>query len=90
MRTAIAALLCCCAFAARADWLDTPEAREFRDRVVQLALIYGESSGIDLQGFKVETKQVEKLGQMCSYVEVKTSKDGKEVRRDKVRACREH
>jgi hypothetical protein len=90
MRTFILLLLCCFASAAQAQWLESPQAVEFRDRVVQLALIYGESSGIDLQGYKIETKQVQKLGEVCGYVEVVTSKDGKEVKRETVRACKAH
>jgi hypothetical protein len=37
-----------------ADWLDTPQAQSFRHRVVALALLYGESGGIDPKGFKIE------------------------------------
>jgi hypothetical protein len=74
----------------RADWLDTPAALEFRERVIQLALIYGDSSGIDPEGYKVETREAKKLGGVCSYVEVVTKKDGKEVRRETVRACKAH
>jgi hypothetical protein len=90
MRTFILLLLFGFASAAQAQWLESPQALEFRDRVVQLALIYGESSGIDLQGYKIETKQVQKLGDVCSYVEAVTSKDGKEVKRETVRACKAH
>jgi hypothetical protein len=79
-----------CATAGAADWLDTPKALEFRERVVQLALIYGDSSGIDPQGYRIETREVRKLGDTCSYVEVVTSLDGKELRRETVRACRAH
>ncbi|HUR89076.1 MAG TPA: hypothetical protein VMZ74_08315 [Ramlibacter sp.] len=89
MRTLLIAMCLCCS-AARADWLDSDAAKEFRERVIQLALIYGDSSGIDLQGYKVDTREVQKLGNVCSYVEVKTSKDGKEVRRETVRACKAH
>jgi hypothetical protein len=77
-----------CVQSARADWLDTPAALEFRERVIQLALIYGDSSGIDPQGYRIETREVKKLGDVCGYVEVITSKDGKEVRRETVRACK--
>ena len=90
MRTFVVALLCCSWVAARADWLDSAQAIEFRDRVIQLALIYGQSSGIDLRGYKVETREVKKLGDVCGYVEVVTSKDGKEMRRETVRACKAH
>ena len=90
MRILIIALLFCCTAPARADWLDSDAAKEFRDRVVQLALVYGESSGIDLEGYKIDTREVQKLGSVCSYVEVTTSRDGKEVRRETVRACKAH
>ena len=92
MRTLIvfAAIGCCAFFAAHADWLDSPQAAGFRDRVVQLALIYGESSGIDLEGHKVVTREVHKLNARCSDVEVVTSKAGKVERTETVRACRKH
>ena len=91
MRTLVMALVgCCCALAARADWLDSKEAADFRDRVVQLALFYGQSSGIDLQGHKVVTRELRKVDAKCSDVEVTTSKDGKVERRETVQACRKH
>ena len=90
MRMALVAVMGAFAIAANAQWLDSPQAKEFRERVIQLALIYGEASGIDLEGYKVETREVRKLGDVCGYVEVVTSKDGKEVRRETVRACRTH
>jgi hypothetical protein len=90
MRTLLIAWLGCLAFAAQAQWLDSPKAKEFRDRVIQLALIYGDSSGIDPEGYRIVTREVNKLGDVCGYVEVVTSKDGKEVRRETVRACKEH
>jgi hypothetical protein len=90
MRTLFVAWIGCIAIVAHAQWLDSPQAKEFRDRVVQLALIYGESSGIDLEGYKIETREVKKLGDVCGYVEVVTSKDGKEMRRETVRACKQH
>lgn len=74
--------------AAAADWLDTPEAKQFRDRVVLLALIYGESNGIDPQGYMVRTKQLRQLDGDCGEVEVITLQGEKEVRRENVRACR--
>ena len=51
MRILFPALVACCALAAQAqaEWLDSPQAKEFRDRVIQLALLYGESNGIDLR-----------------------------------------
>jgi hypothetical protein len=71
-----------------ADWLDTPEAKAFRDRVVLLALIYGESSGIDPQGYMVRTKELRKVDAECGEVEVVTLQGDKEVRREELRACR--
>jgi hypothetical protein len=72
------------------DWLDSPEAKQFRDRVVLLALIYGESDGIDPRGYMVRTKQLRQLDGDCGEVEVVTLMDAKEVRRETVRACRGH
>jgi len=78
-----------CGLAAHAaDWLDSPEAKQFRDRVVLLALIYGESSGIDPQGYMVRTKELRKLEGDCGEVEVVTRQGEKEVRREQVQACR--
>jgi hypothetical protein len=71
-----------------ADWLDSAEAAQFRDRVVLLALIYGESSGVDPQGFVVRTRELKKLDANCGEVEVVTLEADKEVRREQVRACR--
>lgn len=92
MRSFVTGCICCWALAAgaQAQWLDSPQALEFRDRVVQLALIYGESSGIDLQGYKVVTREVRKIDAKCSDVEVTTSRGEKVERRVQVRACREH
>ncbi|MEJ6022288.1 hypothetical protein [Ramlibacter sp. PS4R-6] len=73
-----------------AEWLDSPEAKQFRDRVVLLALIYGESNGIDPQGYVVRTKELRKLDVECSEVEVVTLQGDKEMRRETLRACRTH
>jgi hypothetical protein len=72
------------------DWLASPQAAEFRARVVQLALIYGESSGIDLQGFKVQARETTALDNGCADVEVVTLKRDEVVRRETVRACKAH
>ena len=55
-----------------------------------LALIYGESNGIDPQGYMVRTKQLRKLDGDCGEVEVVTLQGEKEVRRETQRACRTH
>ena len=73
---------------ATTGWLDTAAAKEFRDRVVVLALIYGESSGVDPQGFLVRTRELRKVDANCGEVEVVTLQAGNEVRREQVRACK--
>jgi hypothetical protein len=72
------------------DWLASPQAAEFRARVVQLALIYGDSSGIDLQGFKVLAREASKPEGGCAEVEVVTLQGEVVVRRETVHACRSH
>jgi hypothetical protein len=70
-------------------WLATAEARAFRDRVVALALIYGDSSGIDPRGFKVEArKSGEEAG--CAKVEVRTWIDREHRREEHLRVCDRH
>jgi hypothetical protein len=73
-----------------AGWLASLPAAEFRGRVVQLALIYGDSSGIDLQDFKVQARKTSKEEGGCADVEVVTSKRERVVRRETVHACRSH
>lgn len=73
-----------------ADWLGSPEATRFRDRVVLLALIYGESDGIDPHGYMVRTRKLREVEGDCAVVEVVTLQGGKEVRRETARACRTH
>ena len=72
------------------DWLASPPATQFRDRVVQLALIYGESSGIDLRDFKIVARETSQQEAGCADVEVVTLKGGEVVRRETLRACRAH
>jgi hypothetical protein len=74
-----------------ADWLASPQAAQFRARVVQLALIYGDSSGIDPQGYEVLTRAAGKRAPGdCADVEVVTSRRDEVVRRETVHACRAH
>jgi hypothetical protein len=72
------------------DWLDSPPAQVFRERVIALALLYGDSSGIDPQGFKVATKQVGERVDGCALVEVVTSLGQDVQRKETVRACAAH
>jgi hypothetical protein len=71
-----------------AAWLDGAAAKRFRDRVVELALIYDASSGIDPAGYKVEARRTAPLVRDCAPVEVRTSRDGQALRRESLRACR--
>ncbi len=71
-------------------WLASGQAAQFRERVVQLALIYGESSGIDLRGFKVLTRRAGQAEGGCADVEVTTLHGNEIVRRETVHACRAH
>lgn len=72
-------------------WLGSAPAQEFRMRVVQLALIYGDSSGIDPQGFKVVTRAANPVAAGgCADVEVATLQGDRVVRRETVHACRQH
>jgi hypothetical protein len=86
------AIAACSSFGQTDDaaWLASPKAAEFRERVVQLALIYGESSGIDLRGFKVQARETGALVDGCADVEVVTLKSDDVVRRETVRACKAH
>lgn len=80
-----------CATTQDAQWLSSPKALEFRDRVVQLALIYGDSSGIDPQGFKILTRTSGAVAVgACADVEVVTYKGSDVVKRETVQGCRVH
>jgi hypothetical protein len=72
------------------DWLASAAAAEFRARVVQLALIYGDSSGIDPRDFKVLARTASPPDAGCADVEIVTLKGAEVVRRESVRACRQH
>lgn len=66
------------------------QAREFRLRVAQLALIYGESSGLDPAGARVEARRLRELPGGCAEVEVSTSSSGASAQgplRDRLRVC---
>lgn len=76
--------------AADVAWLASPPAAEFRARVVQLALIYGDSGGIDLRDFKVQARKASKEEGGCADVQVVTSQGASVVRRETVHACRAH
>jgi len=69
-------------------WLDSAEAHAFRDRVVQLALLYRESSGIDPRGYKVVARMTDRSREGCPVVDVETSQEGAVVRQESLPACR--
>lgn len=70
------------------DWLDSAAAREFRERVVQLAVIYGDSSGIDPEGYRIETRLQGHDERGCPIVDVRILLDAKPVRRERQPACK--
>ena len=88
----VCVLAACLPSLARADdaaaWLDGAAAHRFRDRVVELALIYDASSGIDPAGYKVEARRTGPLVHDCAPVEVRTSRDGQPLRHESLPACR--
>jgi hypothetical protein len=68
-------------------WPDTAASREFRERVVYLALLYGTSSGIDPNGFKIRARLTEVPADACKIAEVATIADNALVRLDLLPAC---
>jgi hypothetical protein len=70
------------------DWLKSAEAESFRERVVTLALIYGNSSGIDPRGYMVIAHEVSEPKQECADVEVDTYLGPQLVAKETEHACR--
>jgi hypothetical protein len=68
-------------------WPDTPAAREFRERVIYLALLYRTSSGIDPNGFKIRARLTDAVRDACKIAEVATIADNALVRLDLLPAC---
>jgi hypothetical protein len=69
-------------------WLQSPEAREFRDRVVLLALIYGDSSGIDPRGLRIVTRRVTETTPGCGRVQVQVFEGERLLLDETGHACR--
>jgi len=91
----ISLVACCACAAALAQesqplerWLASAEAQAFRERVVQLALIYGESSGIDPRGLRIVTRRTAETAPGCGRVQVQAFEGGKPVLETAVDACR--
>jgi hypothetical protein len=57
---------------------------------VELALIYGSSSGIDPRGYKVQARRTTPLVDRCARVAVTTSLQGVVAREETLEACRRH
>jgi hypothetical protein len=68
-------------------WPDTPASREFRERVIYLALLYRTSSGIDPNGYKIRATLTDASPEACKIAEVSTSVDNALVRLDLLPAC---
>ncbi|NML46365.1 hypothetical protein HHL11_21630 [Ramlibacter sp. G-1-2-2] len=94
MRAAWLAASCACTAALAQPvqplerWLASSEAKAFQDRVVQLALIYGESSGIDPRGLRIVTRRTAETAPGCGRVQVQAFEGGKQVLEEAVEACR--
>jgi hypothetical protein len=69
-------------------WLDSGEAQAFRQRVVQLALIYGESTGIDPRGLRVVTHRITQTTPGCGRVQVQAFEGERLVLEAIEAACR--
>lgn len=76
-----------CALAQAPGWLDSTPAQVFRQRVVDLALLYGASSGLDPQGFLVSARAAAADAQGCRVVDVISTRGNDLPRQDSVRSC---
>jgi hypothetical protein len=90
-------LSCCAQAAAQAvpsavpvqAWPDTPATREFRQRVLELAVLYGESSGLDANGYLIETTDQGPARPGCRSVRVRTSLGGVAVSAETFEVCKD-
>lgn len=69
-------------------WPDTPATREFRQRVLDLAVIYGESSGLDPNGYLIETSDQGAAQPGCRHVLARTSLGGVAVAAQTFEVCK--
>lgn len=74
---------------APAPWPDTPATREFRQRVLDLAVLYGESSGLDPNGYLIETTDSGPARPGCRSVRARTSLGGVAVADDTFEVCKD-
>jgi hypothetical protein len=88
MRLAPALLLLpACALAQPADWLGSAPAQVFRQRVVDLALLYDTASGLDPQGLLVSARAAPAEADRCRRVDVTTARGGAVLRQETLRSC---
>lgn len=74
--------------AAPPPWTDTPATREFRQRVLDLAVLYGESSGLDPNGYLIETSDQGPAPGGCHRVLARTSLGGVAVSAQTFEVCK--
>ena len=67
---------------------DTPAGRQFLRRVQELAVLYGESSGLDEKGFLIETRDLGVTRPGCHRVTARISLAGVPVREETVELCK--
>jgi hypothetical protein len=91
----LALYVACCTQAAAqavppaAPWPDTPATREFRQRVLDLAVLYGESSGLDPNGYLIETTDQGPARPGCRSVLARTSLGGAVVSAQTLEVCKD-
>ncbi|MCW5651642.1 MAG: hypothetical protein KIS62_17995 [Ramlibacter sp.] len=71
-----------------APWPDTPNTREFRRRVLDLAVLYGTSSGLDPNGYMIATTDLGVIRPGCHRVRARTSLAGTEVGNEVFEVCK--
>ncbi len=71
-------------------WPDTPATREFRQRVLDLAVLYGESSGLDSNGYLIETSDQGPASPGCRSVLARTSLGGAAVSAQTFEVCKDN
>ena len=89
-------LACCAQVAAQVvpgaalppPWPDTPATREFRQRVLDLAVLYGESRGLDPNGYLIETTDQGPARPGCRSVLARTSLGGGAVSAETLEVCK--
>ncbi len=69
-------------------WPDTPQSREFLRRVQELAVRYGESSGLDGNGFLIEARDLGATRPGCHRVQSRISLAGVPVREESAEICK--